>query len=93
MGGKKVSPMEVEDVLNTIPGIEESACVAMPDPEGVMGELVKAFIVTHDETLTDATILEALNPKLEVYKLPAAIERIDAIPKTASGKVQRLKLK
>ena len=93
VGGKKVSPMEVEDVLNTIPGIEESACVAMPDPEGVMGELVKAFIVTHDETLTDATILEALNPKLEVYKLPAAIERIDAIPKTASGKVQRLKLK
>lgn len=93
VGGKKVSPMEVEDILNTIPGIEDSACVAMPDPEGVMGELVKAFIVCKDESLTDAVIIEALKPKLEVYKLPAVIERIDAIPKTASGKVQRLKLK
>lgn len=93
VGGKKVSPMEVEDILKTIPGIEDCACVAMPDPEGVMGELVKAFIVCKDDSLTDSTILDALRPKLEVYKLPAAIERIDAIPKTASGKVQRLKLK
>ena len=93
VGGKKVSPMEVEDILNSIPGIEDCACVAMPDPEGVMGELVKAFIVTHDESLTDTAILAALKPKLEVYKLPAAIERIDSIPKTASGKVQRLQLK
>lgn len=93
VGGKKVSPMEVEDVLKTIPGIEDCACVAMPDPEGVMGELVKAFVVCKDDTLIDAAILEFLRPKLEVYKLPAAIERIDAIPKTASGKVQRLKLK
>ncbi len=93
VGGKKVSPMEVEDILKTIPGIEDCACVAMPDPEGVMGELVKAFIVCKDDSLTDSTILDALRPKLEVYKVPAAIERIDAIPKTASGKVQRLKLK
>ena len=93
VGGKKVSPMEVEGVLNTIPGIRESACVAMPDPDGVMGELVKAFIVCNDDSLTDAAIIEVLRPKLEVYKLPAAIERISEIPKTASGKVQRLKLK
>lgn len=93
VGGKKVSPMEVEDVMKTLPGIEDCACVAMPDPEGVMGEVVKAFIVCSNNTLTDATIIEFLRPKLEVYKLPAAIARIDAIPKTASGKVQRLKLK
>lgn len=93
VGGKKVSPVEVEDILNTIPGITDCACVAMPDPEGVMGELVKAFIVCDDASLSDAAIIEALKPKLEVYKLPAAIERIGAIPKTASGKVQRLKLK
>lgn len=93
VGGKKVAPMEVEDMLNTIPGIKESACVAMPDPEGVMGELVKAFIVCDDETLADETILDILRPKLEVYKLPAVIERIGEIPKTSSGKIQRLKLK
>ena len=93
VGGKKVAPMEVEDMLNTIPGIKESACVAMPDPDGVMGELVKAFIVCDDDTLTDAAILDALRPKLEVYKLPVAFERIAEIPKTSSGKIQRLKLK
>ncbi len=93
VGGKKVAPMEVEDMLNAIPGIKESACVAMPDPEGVMGELVKAFIVCDDETLADETILDILRPKLEVYKLPAVIERIGEIPKTSSGKIQRLKLK
>ncbi len=93
VGGKKVSPMEVEEMLNSIPGIEDSACVSMPDPDGVMGELVKAFIVCKDEHLSDADIITALKPKLEVYKLPSVIERIDIIPKTASGKVQRLKLK
>ena len=93
VGGKKVSPMEVEDVLKTLPGIEDCACVAMPDPEGVMGEVVKAFIVCSDNMLTDAAIIDFLRPKLEVYKLPAAIARINEIPKTASGKVQRLKLK
>lgn len=93
VGGKKVSPMEVEEVLNAIPGIADCACVAMPDPEGVLGEVVKAFIVCNDDALTNAAIIEALRPKLEVYKLPVAIERIDVIPKTASGKVQRLKLK
>ena len=93
VGGKKVSPMEVEDILNSIPGITESACVAMPDPEGVMGELVKAFIVCKDEALTDSAILAALRPRLEAYKLPAVIERVPGIPKTASGKIQRLKLK
>ena len=65
----------------------------MPDPEGVLGELVKAFIVCNDDSLTDAAILEVLRHKLEVYKLPAVIERITEIPKTASGKIQRLKLK
>lgn len=93
VGGKKVSPMEVEDILNTIPGIDDSACIAIPDPEGVLGEVVKAFIVCSNDQLTDAEIINQLRPKLEVYKLPVAIERIAEIPKTASGKVQRLKLK
>lgn len=93
VGGKKVSPMEVEGILNSLPGIVESACVAMPDPEGVMGELVKAFIVCNDEMLTDSVILAVLRPRLEAYKLPAVIERVPGIPKTASGKIQRLKLK
>ena len=92
VGGKKVSPMEVEDILNSIPGVKESACVSIPDPGIVLGEVVKAFIVAND-TLTDEEIMAQLRPQLEVYKLPVQIERIPSIPKTSSGKIQRLKLK
>lgn len=92
VGGKKVAPMEVEDILNAVPGIKESACIGIPDPDGVLGELVKAFIVA-DDSITDTEILEQLRPKLEVYKLPVAIERISEIPKTNSGKIQRLLLR
>ena len=92
VGGKKVSPMEVEDILNTIPGIKESACIGIPDPGIVLGEVVKAFIVA-DDTLSDEEIMQQLRPQLEVYKLPVEIERINAIPKTGSGKIQRLSLK
>lgn len=92
VGGKKVSPMEVEDILNTIPGIKESACIGIPDPGIVLGEVVKAFIVA-DDNLRDEEIMQQLRPQLEVYKLPVEIERINAIPKTGSGKIQRLSLK
>lgn len=92
VGGKKVSPMEVEDILNTIPGIKESACIGIPDPGIVLGEVVKAFIVA-DDNLSDEEIMKQLRPQLEVYKLPVEIERINAIPKTGSGKIQRLSLK
>lgn len=92
VGGKKVSPMEVEDILNTIPGIKESACIGIPDPGIVLGEVVKAFIVV-DDNLSDEEIIQQLRPQLEVYKLPVEIERINDIPKTGSGKIQRLSLK
>ncbi len=93
VGGKKVSPMEVEEILNSLPEIDESACVGIPDPDGVLGEVVKAFIVCHDNNLTDKEIISKLSPMLEVYKLPVQIERIDEIPKTHNGKIQRLALK
>lgn len=90
VGGEKVSPMEVEDVLNAIPQIKESACCAMPDK--VMGEVVEAFIV-EASPITDAEIMEIIKPQLENYKWPKKIQRIAVIPKTSSGKIQRLQLK
>lgn len=84
--------MEVEDILDKIPGIKESACVGIPDPGIVLGEVVKAFVVA-DDNLTDDEIMQQLRPQLEVYKLPVEIERINSIPKTSSGKIQRLILK
>ena len=90
VGGKKVSPQEVEEQLNKIDGIEESACVGIRDD--VLGEVVKAYCVcTKDVDLELAK--KTLTKQLENYKIPAIIERIAELPKTTNGKLQRLKLK
>ena len=71
-------------------GIADCACVAAKDPEGVLGEIVKAYIVkSEDKELTFEQIAEQLQGKLEGYKLPLQYEWIDAVPKTANGKIQR----
>ncbi|MDE5773652.1 MAG: acyl--CoA ligase [Muribaculaceae bacterium] len=94
VGGKKVSPSEVDEQILKIDGIEDCACVGIPDPEGIMGELVKAYIVkSAGSSLTIEEIRKALTGKLESYKLPVEYEWIEAIPKTQNGKIQRNLLK
>jgi long-chain acyl-CoA synthetase len=93
VGGKKVSPVEVEEILNGMDGICESACTGIPDPGGVLGEVVKAFIVCDNESPSDEAIVRYMQSKIENYKIPVMIERIPEIPKTSSGKIQRLLLK
>lgn len=94
VGGKKVSPIEVEEVLNSISFVEDSVCVGIVDPEGVLGEVVKAYIVTeHPEKLSFAQIDPLIGNRLEGYKHPVIYERINEVPKTSSGKIQRLSLK
>ncbi len=90
VGGKKVSPIEVEEVLNEMEGIEESACVGVHDE--VFGEVVKAFCVCSKEVDFDG-VKKIMMKKLEGYKIPAYFETIDALPKTQNGKLQRLLLK
>lgn len=94
VGGKKVSPIEVEEQLFKIKGIEDCACIGVPDEEGVLGEVVKAFIVkAKDSDITFDDIKEQLNGELEPYKLPFYYEWTDEIPKTQNGKIQRGLLK
>lgn len=94
VGGKKVSPIEVEEQLLKIDGVAECACIGIPDSEGVLGEVVKAFIVKEkDSSISFDDIKCQLNGKLEAYKLPVQYEWIEAIPKTQNGKVQRSLLK
>ena len=94
VGGKKVSPVEVEEQLFKVPGIADCACVGVPDEEGVLGEVVKAFIVKVKESeITFDDIKGQLNGKLEAYKLPVHYQWIDEIPKTQNGKIQRGLLK
>ena len=94
VGGKKVSPIEVEEVLAKIEGIKDCVCVGVPDPEEVLGEVVKAYIVADDPSGIDFDeVKKKLMRLLENYKVPVLYEFIDAVPKTSSGKVQRLSLK
>jgi long-chain acyl-CoA synthetase len=89
VGGKKVAPTEVDEQIMKIPGVEDCACVAMKDPEGILGELVKAFVVRKDNSLTSDEIISQLTGKLESYKIPVQYEWIDVIPKTKNGKILR----
>ena len=94
VGGKKVSPMEVEAVLLKLDFIEDCACLAVPDPDGILGEVVKAYVVTNSpEKVIRNEIDKFIGKQLEDYKHPRLYEVISEIPKTSSGKVQRLKLK
>ena len=90
VGGKKVSPIEVEEHLNEIDGIEESACVGVHDD--VLGEVVKAFCVCSKEVDFEE-VKKILFKKIETYKIPAFFEIIKELPKTQNGKLQRLLLK
>lgn len=93
VGGKKVSPMEVEDALITIDGIEEAACIGIPDP--VMGEVVVGFVVSGSnmDASNEKEIIAKMTGLVENYKVPVAIRFVESLPKTSSGKLQRLKLK
>lgn len=91
VGGKKLAPIEVEEALNSISGIEESACIGVYDD--VLGEVVKAFITGNLTMADDERIKKEMMALVENYKVPVYIEHISCIPKTASGKIQRLLLK
>ena len=92
VGGKKVSPIEVEEVINEIEGVSESACIGISD--SVLGEVVKAFVVPGKGVeFTAEAIISYVVRKLEKYKVPVSVEFINNIPKTSSGKIQRLLLK
>jgi long-chain acyl-CoA synthetase len=90
VGGFNVSPVEVEDVLAQHPAIEQGACIGIPDPSEVSGEVVKVFVVPNGEARpTRRELIDWLKPRLEPYKLPAAVEWVESLPKTGSGKLQR----
>lgn len=88
VGGLKASPQEIEQVLDAHPAVVESACVGVPDPQEVTGECVKACIVTR-WALSDEELVQWLRGRLEEYKIPRVWERVDRVPRTASGKIQR----
>ncbi len=91
VGGEKVSPVEVEDAICSL-GIEDCVCAPTRDPRGILGEVVKAYLVKGGVEMEFSAITAALGKTLEPFKIPVVYEWIDEIPKTSSGKKQRLLL-
>jgi long-chain acyl-CoA synthetase len=91
VGGREVCPTEVERVLEELPEISACACVGIPDPQGIAGHVVKAFLVASPgaQLPTRAELAKYLSGHLEPYKQPNDFEWIDDIPRTFNGKVQR----
>lgn len=85
--GEKVAPKEVEGVLYTIQGVREAAVIGVPDP--VLGQAVKAFIVTDNKELTDKQVLAHCRAHLEDYMVPKFVEFRSELPKTSSGKITK----
>lgn len=92
VGGEKVSPVTIEKAIISL-GIPDCACIAIPDPNGVLGEVPKAFMLKGDTTIDIDELRQKLLQLLPPHEIPVQWEWADELPRTSSGKVQRLKLK
>ncbi|MBC2867095.1 AMP-binding protein [Streptomyces mexicanus] len=91
-GGENVSSIEVEDVIFRHPGVAEVAVIGVPDDK--WGETVKALVVpVEGAAVTEAEIIAHCKQRLAGYKAPTSVEFRDAIPRTATGKVQKFRLR
>ncbi len=95
VSGQYVSPFEVESTLMQHPLVLESALIGVDDADGLTRG--KAFVVLKDATLGNDALIEELKAfvksKLAPYKYPRQLEFVSELPKTATGKIQRFKLR
>jgi fatty-acyl-CoA synthase len=89
-GGENVSSIEVEDCLFSHPAVAEVAVIGVPDEK--WGETVKALVVLSDEATEDQLVVWCRD-RLAHYKCPTSIEVRDVLPRTATGKLQKFKLR
>src|SRR5438067_2060496 len=89
--GFGIAPAEIEALLFEHEGVADCAVIGKPDPEA--GEVPKAFVVRKDPTLTADALMTWARGRLAAYKALQEIQFVDAIPKTASGKILRRVLK
>ncbi|MGH3358991.1 MAG: AMP-binding protein [Nocardioidaceae bacterium] len=90
-GGENVSSIEVEDAINSHPAVREVAVIGIPDEK--WGELVTAIVVTDQLDVTQEEIIAHCRDYLAGYKCPKRVEFNDALPRTATGKLQKFKLR
>lgn len=95
ISGQWVSPSEIESCASTVPGVAEAIVVAEPNDDGLTR--LALFVVPKDEWTNrhtlDAQLTETLRSTLSIYKCPRTIRFLDELPRTATGKVQKYRLR
>lgn len=87
VGGENIYPVEVEQVIEDLAGVDEVAVVGMPDDE--YGQILVAFVTG---SATEGAIVKACKKELASYKVPKRIEIMDELPRNATGKILKREL-
>ena len=91
-GGENISTIEVEQAIVSHPAVLEAAVVGVPDEQ--YGERPKAFVVlSPGESADEATLIDHVKSKIARYKAPKAVEIVEELPKTSTGKIQKFELR
>jgi acyl-CoA synthetase (AMP-forming)/AMP-acid ligase II len=91
-GGENVSSIEVEDAIFSLTGVAEVAVIGIPDD--TWGEMIVALVVpAPGHELTEANVTTHCRSVLAGYKCPKRVEFRDALPRTATGKLQKFRLR
>jgi len=87
-GGLNVYPKEIEERIDSLPGVVESAVIGVPDPD--FGEAVTAVVVPKpDHTIDEAAVIGALKGEIATFKVPKRVHVVGELPRNAMGKVQK----
>jgi acyl-CoA synthetase (AMP-forming)/AMP-acid ligase II len=91
-GGENVSSIEIEDCLYQHPAVAEVAVIGVPDPK--WGETVKALVVLRDgASATEEELISFTRARMAHFKCPTSVEMRDGLVRTATGKLQKFKLR
>ncbi|GAA1921452.1 AMP-binding protein [Nocardioides marmoribigeumensis] len=91
-GGENVSSIEVEDAIFSHPDVAEVAVIGVPDEK--WGETIKALVVLGEgSTLTEQELIDYVKSRLARYKAPSSVEFREVLDRTATGKLQKFKLR
>ena len=87
-GGLNVYPKEIEEKIDALPGVAESAVIGVIDPD--FGEAVTAVVVARaGHVLREADIIAALKQEIAGFKVPKRVYVVDELPRNAMGKVEK----
>ena len=86
-GGFNIYPKEIEETLDAVAGVTETAVVGVPHPD--FGEAVVAVVVRENDAVTEELLMRAAQATLARFKHPRRIVFVDDLPRNAMGKVQK----